>query len=70
MMVLKMFFETIFIHIGTFSPVLLIKKTMKCLVDVISTNEALTHLIFNLPDRYTDSKVGKKSLGLGKMSVL
>ena len=25
---------------------------------------------FNLPDRYTDSKVGEKSLGLGKMSGL
>ena len=43
---------------------------MKSLVDVISTNEALTHLIFNLPDRDTDPKVGKKSLGLGKMSGL
>ena len=42
MMVLKMFFETIFIHIGTFSPVLIIKKPMKCLVDVERRSEAFT----------------------------
>ena len=46
---------------------------MKCLVDVERTNEAFTLASacdFNLPDRYTDSKVGEKSLGLGKMSSL
>ena len=44
---------------------------MKCLVDVESTNEALTLASkFDLSDRYTDSKVGEKSLGLGKMSGL
>ena len=46
---------------------------MKCLVDVKSTNEAFTlasTFAFDLPDRYTDSKVGEKSLGLGKMSDL
>ena len=38
---------------------------MKCLVDVESTNEALTLASkFDLSDRYTDSKVGEKSLGL------
>ena len=40
---------------------------MKCLVDVESTNEALTlasTFDFDMSDRYTDSKVGEKSLGL------
>ena len=43
---------------------------MKCLVDVESTNELASTIDFDLPDRYTDSKVGEKSLRLGKMSGL
>ena len=44
---------------------------MKCLVDVESTNEAFTLAsTFDRPDRYTNWKVGEKSLGQGKMSSL